>query len=84
MPAFESAWGSVVKKHGLQDVTLAGLIGSSWQFTDRAFACGLDNPPDSVLSGLKLRQHGFADCFDTEDAIGYWLQRMQQERLLPH
>jgi hypothetical protein len=36
-----------------------------------------------VLSGLKLRQHGFADCFDTEDAIHHWLERMQQQRLLP-
>ena len=50
---------------------------------DRAFAHGLDNPPDSVLSGLKLRRHGFDGCCDTEDAIHFWLQRMQQQRLLP-
>lgn len=83
MPRHEAAWARVVKKHGLKSVTLEGLIGSSWQFTDRAFAHGLDNPADSVLSGLKLRQHGLADCFDTEDAIHDWLQRMQQQQLLP-
>ena len=77
MPAFEPAWTRVVKKHGLQEISLEGLIGSSWQFTDRAFAHGIDNPPDSVLSGLKLRQHGLADCFDSEDALHYWLERMQ-------
>jgi nucleoside-diphosphate-sugar epimerase len=83
MPAMEPAWARVVKKHGLRQMTLAELIGSSWQFTDRAFAHGIDDPPDSVLSGLKLRQHGLADCFDTEDALHYWLERMQQQRLLP-
>jgi len=83
MPAIEAAWARVVKKHALQEVTLQGLIGSSWQFTDRAFAHGIDNPPDSVLSGLKLRQHGLGDSFDTEDALHYWIERMQQQRLLP-
>ena len=83
MPAFEPVWAGIVKKHGLQGVTLQGLVGSSWQFTDRAFAHGLDTPPDSVLSGLKLRRHGFDGCCDTEDAIHFWLQRMQQQRLLP-
>jgi nucleoside-diphosphate-sugar epimerase len=83
MPAFEPAWARLVKKHDLQEISLADLIGSSWQFTDRAFAHGIENPPDSVLSGLKLRQHGLHDCFDTEDALHYWLERMQQQRLLP-
>ena len=27
-----------------------------------------------MLSGLKLRSHGFADFLDTEDAIAFWLQ----------
>jgi hypothetical protein len=73
----------VVEQHGLQRLTLEQLVGSSWQFTDRAFAHGLDHPADSVLSGIKLRQHGFADCMDTEDAVDYWLQHLQERRLLP-
>ncbi len=83
MPLREAEWARVVERHGLQPLTLAQLVGSSWQFTDRAFAHGLDNPADSVLSGIKLRQHGFADCMDTEDALGHWLERLQQQRLLP-
>ena len=83
MPKHEDAWARVVERHGLKKLGLQDLIGSSWQFTDRAFAHGVDNPPDSVLSGLKLRRHGFADCYDTEDAIHHWLERMQQGRLLP-
>jgi hypothetical protein len=62
---------------------LRDLVGSSWQFADRVFAHGLEHPADSVLSGLKLRQHGFADCIDTEDALIYWLDRMQAEGWIP-
>jgi len=81
------------RKHRILIAGAGGVVGAAavehfaslpdWQFTDRAFAHGIDNCADSVLSGLKLRQHGFADCFDTEDAIHFWLERMQQQRLLP-
>jgi hypothetical protein len=83
MPQHEAVWARVVNRHGLKPLGLHDLVGSSWQFADRVFAHGLENPADSVLSGLKLRQHGFADCFDTEDALIYWLDRMQTEGLIP-
>ncbi len=83
MPAHADTWRRIVARHGLRETTLDGLVGSSWQFTDRAFAFGIDDPPDSVLSGIKLRQHGFTGCIDTEDSLLHWLQRMQQRGLLP-
>ena len=83
MPAQEAVWARIVAKHGLRALTLEQMIGSSWQFTDRALAHGLANPADSVLSPIKLRQHGFAGCEDTEDSFHFWLERMQAERLLP-
>jgi nucleoside-diphosphate-sugar epimerase len=83
MPEQEAVWKRIVDKYALRPLTLQQMIGSSWQFTDRAVAHGLANPADSVLSGIKLRQHGFPDCFDTEDSIHHWLARMQAERLLP-
>jgi nucleoside-diphosphate-sugar epimerase len=83
MPGHADAWRSVVARHGLRDLSLDGLVGSSWQFTDRAFAHGVPNPADSVLSGIKLHQHGFHTVIDTEDCILHWLGRMQAERLLP-
>ena len=64
-------------------MTLAQLINSSWQFADRNFAYGQDDPPDRIVSPIKLRQAGFADCQDTEDAILHWLSRMQHARLIP-
>lgn len=83
MPDQEATWQRVVKKHGLAATTLDSLVGSSWQFTDRAFAHGVANPSDSVLSTIKLRQHGMPACYDTEDAVLYWLERMQSQNLLP-
>ena len=83
MPAHESTWARIVAKHGLRELTLAQMIGSSWQFTDRALAHGLTHPADSVLSPIKLRQHGFPGCEDTEDSLHAWLERMQAARLLP-
>lgn len=83
MPAHEPVWQQIVAKHGLQPLSLEQMIGSSWQFADRTFAQGAANPADSVLSTIKLRKHGFADCEDTEDSIHYWLERMQAQRLLP-
>jgi nucleoside-diphosphate-sugar epimerase len=83
MPAHEGIWSRIVEKHGLRKIGMNEMVGSSWQFTDRAFAHGVDNPPDSVLSGIKLRQHGFAGCYDTEDCLLYWLSKMQAQRLLP-
>ncbi len=83
MPEREAEWARVVDQHQLRPLTLDALIGSSWQFTDRALAYGLAQPADSVLSPIKLRQHGFAGCEDTEDSLHHWLERMQAARLLP-
>lgn len=65
------------------ETSLARLADRSWQFADRAFGYGLEYPPHSVLNGLKLRSHGFSEFPDTEDAIAYWLHRLQAEQVLP-
>jgi len=83
MPGREDVWQRVVERHGLQRLSLQQMIGSSWQFTDRALGHGLQRPADSVLSPVKLHQHGFHGCMDTEDSFHDWLERMQQAKLLP-
>lgn len=83
MPRREEAWQRVVQRHGLRPLTLEQMIGSSWQFTDRALGYGLARPADSVLSPIKLHQHGFHGCMDTEDSFHDWLERMQRDHLLP-
>lgn len=83
MPGLEPLWASLVKRHGLRDLSLERLVGSSWQFADRNFVYGQDDPDDRVVSPIKLRQAGFHACFDTEQAILYWLARMRAARLIP-
>lgn len=83
MPTHEPMWQRIVQKHGLKNNTLAQLISSSWEFTDRALGYGADNIADSVLSPIKLRQHGFANCYDTEDSVHHWLEMMQKNQLIP-
>lgn len=83
MPLHETTWAGIVKKYDLKTHTLAQLISSSWEFTDRALGYGTEHLADSVLSPIKLRQHGFANCYDTEDSLHDWLERMQRNRLIP-
>jgi nucleoside-diphosphate-sugar epimerase len=83
MPAHEALWERITARYSLERLPLSQLIGSSWQFTDGSFAYGKEQPAHSLLSGIKLRQHGFNDCLDTEDAVIHWLDRMQREKLLP-
>ena len=83
MPGHEAIWQKIVKKYDLKPHTLAQLISSSWEFTDRALGFGTENLADSVLSPIKLRQHGFANCYDTEDSLHDWLELMQKNRLIP-
>lgn len=83
MPKYEGLWGEIAAEHGLLEPSLQSLVGSSWAFTDRTFGYGHAHPPPQSLSNIKIRQHGFHACYDTEDALAWWLERMQQERLLP-
>jgi len=83
MPNREAEWAAIVEKHGLARHTLAELVGGSWQFLDRAMRAGGAEVPPSIVSSIKLRQAGFADCFDTEDTLAYWFTRMQDAKLLP-
>ena len=83
MPPLEERWQAVGRRHGLRPTTLAQLVGSSWQFADRNFAYGQAAPDHRVVSPVKLRQAGFHDCHDTEEALLYWLGRMRQGRYIP-
>jgi nucleoside-diphosphate-sugar epimerase len=83
MPLYEDVWQRVVKKYQLKDMTMASFVNSSWQFTDRSFGFGLDQPLDRIVSPIKLRKVGFAACEDTEESMLYGLTQMQEARWLP-
>jgi nucleoside-diphosphate-sugar epimerase len=83
MPSFEDVWLRIIQKFQLREMSMAGFINSSWQFTDRSFGFGLDRPLDRIVSPIKLRKAGFSACEDTEDSIIFWLTQMQNARWLP-
>jgi nucleoside-diphosphate-sugar epimerase len=83
MPAHDELWRGLVARHGLQPLSMQQLIGSAWQFMDRVLGGDAHQPPHSVLSPIKLRQHGFQGCMDTEDSLHFWLERMQRDKFLP-
>ncbi len=68
-PDVRDVWTKIATDHRLAQPDLDRLLGSSWQFADRNFGYGFDRPDDRVLSPIKLRQAGFANCYDTEDAL---------------
>jgi len=84
MPRQAKAWDEIVEQHRLEPYTMDQLVGGAWQFADHAFAYGQGHPPDRiVMSPIKLRQAGFADCFDTEDSLVHWIRCLQEKRILP-
>ena len=63
---------------------LHAFVGGSWRYADIMF--GSLGPPralPALLSTVKIRQAGFADCIDTEDMLREWLTIFQEQRLLP-
>lgn len=77
----EAVWHRIVQRHGLLPHTLAELIGSSWQFADFAFSRA--GQAASLVSTIKIRQAGFADCMDSAAMLDWWLRELQRRRILP-
>lgn len=82
-PEVREVWQRIADSHELVESDVDRLLGTAWQFADRNFGYGFDRPDDRLVSPIKLRQAGFANCYDTEDAIHFWLGQMQDARLLP-
>jgi len=82
MPTKAHIWEEIAKQHDLRPVPYEKLVGQSWQFADFNFAAG-KNPAPVVVSTIKLRQHGFQDCIDTEDMLIELLEQYQAEGILP-
>ena len=83
MGAMEHTWAEMVSKYDLAPYTLEQLIGGSWQFLDRATRPAGGPVPPSIVSGIKLRQAGFTDCYDNEQSVSYWFDEMRRARVIP-
>ncbi len=84
LPRQAALWDRIVERHGLRPLALSELLGQSHQYADFLFAHGAREPPPPVLvSTIKLRQAGFADCLDTEDMFRDWFRILVERRILP-
>jgi nucleoside-diphosphate-sugar epimerase len=77
MPQHQDLWQQMVTKYGLVPTPYEDLVG--WSFGDFLFRSGFDN----VTSTIKARQHGFADCLDTEDRFLELFTELAATRVIP-
>lgn len=84
MPREAEAWNDIVRRHGLLPYALDRLVGDSFHYADFVFAHGRrTSAPPAIVSTVKIRQAGFADCVDSEDMFAAWFARLRAMRVLP-
>lgn len=82
--ARQDDWRELAHREGLAEPDLTRLVGDSDIYADVMVGHGLQAPPPpTFLSTIKLRQAGFGDCLDSEDAVLHWLDTLRRRRLLP-
>ncbi|MDC1313670.1 NAD-dependent epimerase/dehydratase family protein [Pseudomonadales bacterium] len=81
----ETIWTEIVAHHNLKPHSLRGVVGDSFFYADALFnAGGTQPPPPSLLSTIKLREAGFAECVDTEVMLRRWFAKLQDLAILPN
>ena len=85
LPPREKEWEAIVQKYGLRaPARFAGYVGQGFIYADAQFAYDAKRPPPTTLvSTIKARQAGFAECMDTEDMFRKWFRRFRELRWLP-
>jgi hypothetical protein len=84
MPTRADEWAALVDRYALRSPRdLGAFVGGSLAYADILFGSLGRRQVPALLSTVKLRQAGFADCIDTEDMLSEWLTRFQRRQLLP-
>ncbi|MGO9263985.1 MAG: SDR family oxidoreductase [Candidatus Binataceae bacterium] len=84
MPRHAAEWAAIVRKYRLRaPEDIHTFVGESFHLADFVFNTGAKTPGVTLVSTIKARQAGFADCVDTEDMLRKWFRRFQDLRLLP-
>jgi nucleoside-diphosphate-sugar epimerase len=84
MPKHAAEWAAIVRKYKLRaPEDIHAFVGESFHLADFVFNYGSHHSGVTLVSTIKARQAGFADCIDTEDMLRKWFARFQELRLLP-
>lgn len=84
LPARSRSWDEIVKKHGLQALSMDTLLGESHHYADFVFNHGNDQaPPPAFVSTVKIKQAGFTETWNSEESFCYWLSDLQRRKVLP-
>lgn len=85
IPKRQSTWEAIVRRFDLRAPRrFDEFVGQSFIYADLICGYGFDHPPPpTILSTIKIRQAGFADCVDTENMFRKWIAHFQNEHFLP-
>jgi nucleoside-diphosphate-sugar epimerase len=84
LPAHSQVWDEIVRRFGLNAPPLTAILGESHHYADFCFGThARQSPPPVIVSTIKLRQAGFADCIDTGRMFRDWIGILQRDRILP-
>ncbi|MDF3074745.1 MAG: short chain dehydrogenase [Alphaproteobacteria bacterium] len=84
LPSLESVWRGFQRRHGLRELGLMEFVGDSLHYADFLFASHARRlPPPVLVSTIKLRQAGFADCIDTVQMLRELVEDMRRRGYLP-
>jgi len=70
-------WNAMVARYGLHPTPYAQI--ANWAFVDFM----LNFPEETILSTIKIRQAGFADCIDTHQSFKRQLGKLREMRIIP-
>ncbi|MEI8304967.1 MAG: NAD-dependent epimerase/dehydratase family protein [Burkholderiales bacterium] len=84
LPGQAARWDRLVRAHGLAAPSLDAMLGESHHYADFCFGFhAREAPPPVIVSTIKIRQAGFADCIDTGRMFRDWFARLREQRILP-
>jgi nucleoside-diphosphate-sugar epimerase len=70
-------WNSIVARYGLHPTPYEQI--ANWSFVDWMLNFG----EEAILSTIKIRKAGFADCIDTHESFRRQLTKLRELRVIP-
>ena len=84
LPAHAGEWDAIRARSSLLAPGIEAFVGESHHYMDFTFApAAAVQTGAALVSTIRLRQAGFAECMDSEAMFAKWIAAYQQAGLLP-